>query len=309
MVQQMIDTNKLSEHGLANGGTAFPTFDKQQSISAKKTVLRDLQNENRNITAKQPGNSPLPKEREPLMDAVKVCGSKRPQSDCLASSTFDQPPCNNGANGQLVYIRRKAEQELGKMNASNMENIGSPQSGKFGTDRQELHGQINQMQEPKVSCSPVFTPMPGTSLTTFSSGGLSVPHCFRKPINGVTVAEPSYSSATATTGIPLLFNRQRTSNQLREQRFLQLQLFLKNCDQSSQEEYIKMLRSLSAAGRGKHAVELEKRAIHLFLEEGKEMQRVKALNALGKSTPISYMPTPTEARPLQPVPVKREYNT
>ncbi|XP_078448410.1 uncharacterized protein LOC144716986 [Wolffia australiana] len=70
-----------------------------------------------------------------------------------------------------------------------------------------------------------------------------------------------------------------------KERFLMLQKFLNQCDQSDQEEYIQTLRSASAAVRSKHAVDLEKRAIHLLLEEGKELSRMKMLNILG--TPSS----------------------
>ncbi|CAD6246299.1 unnamed protein product [Miscanthus lutarioriparius] len=69
------------------------------------------------------------------------------------------------------------------------------------------------------------------------------------------------------------------------ERFNRLQTYLENCDHSTQEGYLRKLRSLSAAGRNMHAIELEKRAIHLLVEEGKELQRMKALNVLGKVTP------------------------
>ncbi|KAL5984208.1 hypothetical protein ACLOJK_018312 [Asimina triloba] len=221
----------------------------------KKAALRDVQNEKHNIIPKLPGNQPLQKVLEPLTDAAKLCGNKRLISDSLSNFTSDQSPCNSGTNGQLVYVRRKTEQEVGKPNSANLENTGFQRLEKMASDRLESHGQISHMQEHKISRTPAFTTMPGTSLAAFPSGGSSFPRCFGKPVNGVTVAEP-------------------------------------------------MLRSLSPAGRNQQAVELEKRAINLFLEEaGKEMQRVKALNPLGKSTPISYVSSPTQARVLQSVPI------
>nr|XP_051219602.1 uncharacterized protein LOC127336796 isoform X5 [Lolium perenne] len=69
------------------------------------------------------------------------------------------------------------------------------------------------------------------------------------------------------------------------ERYIRLQTYLENCDRSPQEGYMQMLRSLSAAGRSLHAIELEKRAIHLLVGEGKELQRMKSLNVLGKSPP------------------------
>ncbi|KAJ4758951.1 integral membrane hemolysin-III-like protein [Rhynchospora pubera] len=84
-----------------------------------------------------------------------------------------------------------------------------------------------------------------------------------------------------------------TASQDWKARFIRLQAFLKSCDQSNQEDYIRMLRSLSAVGRSKHAIELEKRAIHLLLEEGKELHRMKVLNVLGKgaSSDVSLYPS------------------
>ncbi|KAL8218373.1 hypothetical protein R6Q57_021746 [Mikania cordata] len=69
----------------------------------------------------------------------------------------------------------------------------------------------------------------------------------------------------------------------RVDRFIRLQNFIKQCDGSDHHrENIQLLLRLSPTELSKHAVELEKRAIHLTIEEGKEMQRMKALNILGK---------------------------
>lgn len=76
----------------------------------------------------------------------------------------------------------------------------------------------------------------------------------------------------------------RPSNEDWKERYLQLQAFLKNCDQSSQEDYKRMLRSLTAAGRSRLALELEKRALNLLLEEGKELHRMQVLNVIGEAS-------------------------
>ncbi|CAH9116199.1 unnamed protein product [Cuscuta epithymum] len=67
-----------------------------------------------------------------------------------------------------------------------------------------------------------------------------------------------------------------------EERCCQLQNVLNSLDQSKQEDYIQMLRSLSSVELSKHAVELEKRSIQLAFEEGKEMRWVKVLDVMGK---------------------------
>ncbi|KAL5079589.1 hypothetical protein RYX36_008011 [Vicia faba] len=68
-----------------------------------------------------------------------------------------------------------------------------------------------------------------------------------------------------------------------EERYQHLLAFLRMLDQSDQADYIQMLQSLSSVELSRHAVELEKRSIQLSLEEAKELQRVAALNVLGKS--------------------------
>lgn len=303
MVQQMIDA-KFNEYGLANSGTSLPTCDRQPPISIKKTPLRDLQNETRNISSKPHNNSPLSKGKGLPVDDVKVCGSKRPIPDCPPSPTCNSSPCNNGSNSHLVYVRRKAESEPGKTNASNIENENPPQAIKVTTVNEHEPPKLEcKMQDFKFSQLPTFTNIPAASLPPFlsgepsaphslgkpgngfPSGGSWMPHTFGKTVNGLTVSEPNYS--TVTTGMPFLVTpkSQKMHIQQRQERFDQLQARLKSSDNSNQDEYIRTLRSLSAADRSKHAIELEKRAIYLSLEEGKQFQRVMSLNVLGKPLP------------------------
>ncbi|CAN6175228.1 unnamed protein product [Urochloa humidicola] len=104
---------------------------------------------------------------------------------------------------------------------------------------------------------------------------------------------------SANTLAPNRAHPPRSSNQDRSERFLRLQAFLRNNEQSGQEEYIRMLQSLSPVGRSKHAIELEKRASNLLIEEGKELQKMKVLNVLGKLSP-----TDAPRFPAQPATVK-----
>nr|TKW34467.1 hypothetical protein SEVIR_2G309300v2 [Setaria viridis] len=105
--------------------------------------------------------------------------------------------------------------------------------------------------------------------------------------------------AVRPTNAPNRAHPPRSSNQDRSDRFLRLQTFLRNNEQSGQEEYIRMLRSLSSVGLSKHAIELEKRAANLLVEEGKELQKMKVLNVLGKLSP-----TDAPQFPAQPATVK-----
>ncbi|KAF8098528.1 hypothetical protein N665_0264s0031 [Sinapis alba] len=69
-----------------------------------------------------------------------------------------------------------------------------------------------------------------------------------------------------------------------EERYHHLQMLLNKLNEPDQtDHHLHMLWSLSSAELSKHAVDLEKRSIQLSLEEAREMQRVAALNVLGKS--------------------------
>lgn len=256
MVQQMMDA-KFNEYGLANSGTGLPICDKQPSISIKKTPLRDLQNETRNISSKPQNNSPLLKGKGLPVDDVKVSGNKRPISDCPPSPTCNSSPCNNGSNSHLVYVRRKAETEPGKANASSTESESPPQSIKITTNsKHESPRQEVKMQDPKVSCLPAFTNIPVASLSPFPSGeppaanslgrpgngfpsgGALILNTSGKTVNELTVAEPNFP--TVTTGIPFLNTpKSQTICIPLQERFDRLQAFLKSCDNSNQEGYIR----------------------------------------------------------------------
>ncbi|KAF8700636.1 hypothetical protein HU200_033981 [Digitaria exilis] len=129
-----------------------------------------------------------------------------------------------------------------------------------------------------------------------------------------SVSATNAASTDAKFATSLELNRAhqpRLSNQDQSGRFLRLQAFLRDNEQSGQEEYICMLRSLSSLGRSKHAIELEKRAANLLIEEGKELQKMKVLNVLGKLSPTDAPRFPAQPAavnhlpfPAQPAAVK-----
>ncbi|XP_042753639.1 uncharacterized protein LOC111878454 isoform X2 [Lactuca sativa] len=89
---------------------------------------------------------------------------------------------------------------------------------------------------------------------------------------------PNYIASK--TSVPR-FKVSNDDDQMTE-RFIRLQNFIKQCDGSNHRENIQLLLRLSPLELSRHAVELEKRAIQLTIEEGQEMQRMQALNILGK---------------------------
>lgn len=298
MVQQTVDS-KYNEHGLGNSETDLPTHDKQPSVSIKKPVLRDLQNGNIITVPNSIENSSLLKDRGPISNSVKVSGTKRSSPECPEIPSQEQSPNSNAANGHLVYVRRKSEVELGKSSTCDSTSINAyfPNSTQF-VHQQETNQPISQTKEPKVSGFPAFAPFPMAS-SMISSGKPSVPLPLGKSGLRLGSAESNYHPFTSST--PSLGNSKGIYNMNCEERFHQLQLILRQLDQSDQEDYLQsmsfdsinialwrfiflqlnltkpiiltnvipvVLRSLSSVELSRHAVELEKRSIQLTLEEG-----------------------------------------
>lgn len=147
----------------------------------------------------------------------------------------------------------------------------------------------------KLFTTSVHVQMP-KALMTFSEGEpflpLSLEHSQQQastrlqktPVYEGSCADADWGKFLALSATPIA-NDDSTANEKVlpfQQRFKQLQAFLKQCDEADQIECMHALRSLSAAARSGHAVELETRAIRLSLEEGKEMKRMRLLNVLGK---------------------------
>jgi len=145
---------------------------------------------------------------------------------------------------------------------------------------------------------PAYAPMPA-AVSTFSSGGPTVPqntmqqgsyrdsHISKRESSQKT---PSFDLewgkflALSPTPDPSLLEHEGKTETLLpyQKRFIELQAFLKRCDEPDQE-YLKTLRSFSAAARSEHAVDLESRAIMLSLKEVQEIKRMKMLDVFAKN--------------------------
>ncbi|XP_022762950.1 uncharacterized protein LOC111308683 [Durio zibethinus] len=286
MVQQTTDS-KFSEYGLRNPENNSRTFDKQPPVGAKKTPLRDLQNENR-IVPNSPGSSPFSKDRGPVIDPIKVSGTKRPSTECPVSPSYCQSPSNSAANGHLVYVRRKSEPELGKSSAFDCTSTSNCQHLRQVGQLEESNQQKSQIKEPNISCFPAFAPLPMASMTS-SSAKSSVTLPLGK--SAMRLAPSDSNQHPVVSAAPLLDSSKEIEKLHWEEQYYQLQMQLKKLDQSEQEDYTQMLRSLSAVDLSRHAIELEKRSIQLSLEEAKEMQRVAILNVLGKTMKMAKAPS------------------
>lgn len=202
------------------------------------------------------GTSPLPKDK-PTAEPGKAIGIKRLQTDTPSGLAYHN-----------VYVRRKVESEHSKVNPSQeLKGNGRDKSKDLEACQDVQHEEANKPQ--------VASPF-AESVELVSSKSSQEP-------NAETVAEKTEPPVASSTGIQE--EVKRSSIEYWNERFNRLQTYLENCDHSTQEGYLRKLRSLSAAGRNMHAIDLEKRAIHLLMEEGKELQRMKALNVLGKVSP------------------------
>lgn len=287
--------SKLNSNRLGDNGSGLPTYHKQPPVAIKKIPLRDVQNDNRSLL-----HSHTESEGGSIADAIKTSGTKRLTPDCPQSPPCHQFFSSNGANDHLVYARRRFESELGKRRILDLpnKNADNLHSTQFCQNMQQIPQQQTQMKDRNVYCAPAFAPIPLASLVTFAFGEPSVPLSMGKPSNELLDVESNYLKVTSE--VPHSVHSKETDDQQRKERFLRLQKVLKQCDEFDQNDYIQMLRSFSPSELSRHAIELEKRAIQLTVEEGKEIQRMKELNILGKSVPKNN-PSPI----TQQVPAKK----
>ncbi|XP_057966318.1 uncharacterized protein LOC131156553 [Malania oleifera] len=277
MVRQMSDS-KFSEYGLSSAETSLPSRDKQSPVAVRKAPLRNLQNDNRIVVPKATGNSLFSKER----GSENRVGTKRPSPESPVNPACHQSQGSNMANGHLVYVRRKSEVDVGKSSSCDAtRNHVDCQDLKQLGPQEETTQPKPEIKDTEISF-PAVAPFPVASLANHSSGKPSIPLLSGR--SGVRFPPADSSYIPVTNAIPSLDNPTRRINRQWEERSLQLKILLRKLDQSNREDYVQMLRSLSSVELSRHAVDLEKRAIQLALEEGKELERVRLLNVLGKST-------------------------
>ncbi|KAI3798301.1 hypothetical protein L1987_33572 [Smallanthus sonchifolius] len=128
-------------------------------------------------------------------------------------------------------------------------------------------------------------PVSACRVSGFFAPGSAPSYNNQKPIFRIGVV-----NQRRLAGNPVLQFKE-SNEEHRVDRFIRLQNFIKQCDGSDHRENIQLLLRLSPSERCKPAVELEKRAFQLTIEEGKEMQRMQALNILGKPS-ITRNPIP-----------------
>lgn len=224
--------------------------------------------------------------QQTLDSKVSEYGLCNPESSSPSTVSVKKTPMTDLQSGNrkdlhLVYVRRKSGAESGKSNTYggiSTTNSNSSHSRQVANP-EETNRSKNQIEEPNVSCFPAFSLLPNAPLT-ISSEKASVLLSVGK--SGMMLLPLEFNHNPVASATPLL-NSPKESKKLHwEERYFQLQMLLNRLDQSSRDDYVQMLRSLSSVELSRLAVELEKKSIQLSLEEAKEMQRLALLNLFGK---------------------------
>ncbi|CAH9050060.1 unnamed protein product [Cuscuta europaea] len=282
--------NSQLSNGVTGRGTGKTLLDKQLAGATKKTALKDLQNQNgRQLT--NLGDSSLLLGTKLGADGTRVCGSKRLTPESPSSPVCHMSLASNGASEHIINARRRFELELGRGRA---QNDLDKYVDLIPPKRNDVHQMPNQSKENNISDASIT--MPYNNITYSQSGAqvfLSVGKSNTAPL---FVRADSANKFISDNSQSVEFKV--ADDQHRTERFARLHKLLKKCDGSSYCDYTQMLLRLSPSELSRHAVDLEKRAIQLVIDEGKEINRGKMLNILRKSPPDS---TPLQtAQLLQP---------
>lgn len=293
MILQMINT-ETSSNGVVNGGVTIPALkqdsgglgfsshNKQPPCEIKKTALRDVQNQASGLSQNHRENSSFLASGANT-DAVRVCGNKRLTPERPSGSAFYPALTNSCANEHIMNARRRFELELGRgrVQSNTTKVADSPQSRQAHQLQQETPQKQTHLRSSNNYSVP-GVPQNNIPPTNSLFGGLSAPNFLGKYATGMQSTQSD--SLRVTLEFPNSVDCKGSCDQQTTERYVRLQNFLKECDESNCQNYIQVLRHLSPAELSRHAFELEARAIQLAMEEGKEMHRTKALNVLGKST-------------------------
>lgn len=226
----MINTEH-NGNGVVSGGMATPAHDKQHPGTLKKTALRDVQNENVGSIHKQQ-ESLLPGGGRSSVDTIKVCGTKRLTPERPSSSQALSSLVYNDMNENIMNVRRRFDLELGRGRLqNNVEKISDfSESKNIGQSRQEIPPKMTQTRDSNPHHVPVATPSYPKATKPSPSGGPSIPSSYGKQSNSNAVAKASPEP-------PRTVDSRSTNDQLRTERFIRLQKFLKQCDEANQREY------------------------------------------------------------------------
>lgn len=274
---------------MTSSGAGAPIFDKQLTGVTKKAALRDVQNQNGSLINNHRDNS-LFLGTKLAADATRVCGNKRLTPERPSSSSCHLSLISNGANEHILNARRRFELELGGGRIHNDidKYVEALQAKRLCQPQKDVPQKPNQLKENNNKNAPMTMP----DHFTCSQGRTSATHSVGKSNKGTQSAQAD--SAKFTSEKPRSIDSKVADDQQRTERFANLQKILKQRDESSYSDYIKsrsffhsiyrvfpfhcyndavglsfaVLLRLSPIELSRHAVDLEKRAIQLAIDEG-----------------------------------------
>ncbi|KAK1400321.1 hypothetical protein POM88_010184 [Heracleum sosnowskyi] len=251
-------------------------------------VLADVQNDKRVVRNYRESSSPV--DGGPTADKVKVSGTKRLTTESPTSHPWPPRPDHTATKEHLVYTTQKSKFVPGNKKTENTDrNMSSPPLKRFCSMQQKTPQKQSRVVETnthQVHMAPSNYMVPKNVLSYSNPSLHSLPTSFASPGNGAGPAETVCLNDTSKVALPSDSKRVQDQKigQNWEERYINLQNYLKICDsESTHKNQIQILGHLSPVELSMYAVELEKRAIQLTIEEGKEFQRMKALKILEKS--------------------------
>ena len=169
----------------------MPAGDNPHSISEKKAALRESPKQLNNIVNEQPTTSHFPKDK-----VAATVGIKRPQPYGPLSLTNHHTLSNPGANGHLVYVRRRFENDQSKGGTSSRGESASSTStslkkagaGSLQSQERTLKHQNNTSHAQCASQSASPAAAAATPSPALQSAVLPAHHSFGKQSPGKVAA-------------------------------------------------------------------------------------------------------------------------
>ncbi|CAA2984519.1 Hypothetical predicted protein [Olea europaea subsp. europaea] len=232
----MINTES-NGNGIFLSGAGSPAVDKQPSSTLKKMVLRDVQNENVGSIHKHQ-ESLLIGGGKPSGDAIKARGTKRLTPERLSNSSVHSSLAFSGPNENITNTHRRLELELGSGRLPKNEGkySGCPKSRNLCPLPLEISKKQTLTRESNIPRVPVATSNHMSPVMVFSSVGPSVPSSLGNHRNSTQA--PGSDCLNVSSELHHVVDSKDNSDQLRTERFIRLQNFLRQCDEANQMDRV-----------------------------------------------------------------------
>ncbi|GAA0138788.1 hypothetical protein LIER_00468 [Lithospermum erythrorhizon] len=229
------------------------------------------------LMSKSTGN-PLLEMNGPNGKGAEITSAKTSAPDFANNASQGKCSPIYGASGHLVYVRRKPEVESSKSSGCGSRSVGTDcDPVTESSNHDEAFKCREDLKEPENKSTDMLSTSRNSSVGILDEKPSLT---FSSPPGTKNIFSPSECTPHITGAGPLPADKKTVNFKQLHERYCDLQDVLRALDQSNQDEYIQLLRSLSSVELNRHAVDLEKRAIQLTFEEAKELQRAFAFNVL-----------------------------